>query len=211
MSSIRRPCPLLQAWLVSTCAWALFWSPSPHTVSALLTGPWQSLIHLLTGIDLAPHAIAGHQGNTILGLSQHATAALSRPPAAFHTLESSLRSRGALYLPPSLMASPFSVFLLIASSTWLDFSQFPNIPDLAGLWACAHANHSAITSLPFLLLDAPSSATPPPTPGNLKWIFQCVKPHLLFMGFPLGTASSHAAHSPRDRHGDRCPVRERNS
>lgn len=118
------------------------------------------------------------------------------PPADSHTLEIKPQKPRALYLPPSLLASAFSVFLLTASSTWLNFSQFPNMLDLAGLWACAHADHSAITSLPFLLLDMPSSETPSPTPGNLNWIFQCAKPHLLFMRFPLGTASSHTVHSP---------------
>lgn len=76
------------------------------------------------------------------------------PPAASHTLEiKPQKPRGSLP-PPSLLASPFSVFPLITSSTWLNFSQFPNMPDLAGLWACAHADHSAITSLPFPLRNA---------------------------------------------------------
>lgn len=114
--------------------WAFFWSPSPHTMSAVLTWPLQSLIPLLRGISPAPYHTVCHQEHMVGGLAQHATALLSRIINSFSDTGDQDSYGKRLSLPFSFSADLSFLILYRAESLSLPKHAPPNWP--WGLCAC---------------------------------------------------------------------------
>lgn len=126
-------------------AWVFFWSPLPHTMSAVLTWPLQSPIPLLPEMCPAPYHIAHHQGSWLVALPSMPQHFFLESPAASQILGIKTHmARGSL---PSLSFSAELSFLILHLAESLSIPKHapPNWP--WGLCTCCSCCSTSLLSL----------------------------------------------------------------